>query len=364
MIENCGVEYRPANLRGLDFQILDVSITRGRRVVTNLYPFTDNHYNEDLGINPVRWSVKGAFTGENFRDDLQVANRLWTVKGDAVFFEPNENKSHPVKVIDFVADPDATSVNYIEFTLELIEKGDNPYPGLVGGLFGRVNSIIDNYISTVSTWYADAMEEINDVLSALQGFEAAVDFTLGIASLNAPASGFVETFSTISSTGFFNNSGTNISSIENIFETAASNDFPTLFFRQESEIRIAGNQIQSDQANMVALVALGYYFEDLADNGASYADLADFVERAEALKFVVNDQRISCSISDLILSLGSIANYKRTKTLTGQHHALVASYKLYGQINRASEILEMSGGVSGACLIDAEYCDDANNFIG
>ena len=93
--------------------------------------------------------------------------------------------------------------------------------------------------------------------------------------------------------------------------------------------------------------ALAYYFEKVAD-GVDYSELKAFRERAEALKELSDNADYINAIDALILAAGSATTHIPTYTLQGQHNALVASYRLYGDVSKAYEILELSSGVSGA----------------
>lgn len=353
----CGIEYGKASFKGVEFFIKPTTNTIGRRKIVNLYPCADEHYIEDKGDKPERWSVTGCFVGEDFRDKLRAAKRIWGGEGSGVFFEPTENRRHNVELDeDVVFTYDDQRVNSVTFTLELIEASNDPYPGLLGGLLGRANGLVDNFISTVSTWYGTAIGGLNQFQDVLTGFEAANEFLFDTTrqTLTGTGEAFVAVIGVVDAAEASTNPPTTAQTVAEIFETAIENNAPISFYQQGSEVRVGGSYVEEVQGELYALTALGYYFEEAAASGVNYSELAAFRERALALKAVVDDPVISTEIDRLICALGEGATLNECKVLDGTHHALVASYKLYGNISRANEITNLSGGVSG-CALEGVY---------
>ena len=351
----CDVDYGTASFKGIEFIIKPTTNTIGRRISVNLYPFTDNHYNEDLGDQPERWSVSGVFVGEDARDRLQVAKRLWRTSSDGVFFEPTENRRHDVKMISATFEYDDQRINYIPFTLELIERANDPYPGLAGGLLGGINGIIDDFINTVSGAYAAVISEVGAFNDVVSGFGAANDFLFDTTRQTVTGSGFPDVIDAVNNAEPSSNPVTTAATVESVFEIAAAADAPLSFFMQSSEVRVAGNDTEQAQGDLFALTALAYYFEAAVEGGVTYTDLRDFRERALALKSQAFNQDVASAIDNLILEIGRSAAYIECKTYTGTHNALVASYELYGDVSRARDIMCRSGGVSGAAMSNVVY---------
>lgn len=352
----CNTEYGAASFKGIEFEILPVEYTsRGQVILTHLYPLTGYHYNEQIITStPKRFRVRGAFHGDDFRDQLDVAERIWSAGGAGVFFEPTQNKNHTVVLsepVDYSFDH--KKINYCEFTLTFVEKGDSPYPNILAGIFGQVNSIIDGFISTVSTAYSEVMQTVEAFNDITTGFDASVEFVRGTVRQTV-GSGFITVISPVNSASATRNADSNVQTVTDIFETAASNNAPLDFYKQASELRIDGNEVQTAQADLFALTALGYYFEQISD-GVDYTELKEFRDRAEALKANTDDGDIINAIDALILAAGAATTHIPTYALEGTHHALVASYKLYGDVSKAYDILEWSGGVSGAQLDGVTY---------
>ena len=348
---NCDVDYGRASFKGIEFEIKPVTNTIGVRKVVNLYPFSDVHYNERLGREPETWSVQGIFTGPDARDKLQAAKRIWRTESAGVFFEPMENRRHSVELNeDVVFEYDDQKINHVSFTLNLIEAANDPYPKSAFGFLGRLNGLIDDFIDTVSDFYASAMQGVGQFIDVIDGFDAAGDFIFDTTRQTFSGVGFPSLISSASNISPSPVALTNVANVESVFELAASLDVPLPFFQQSSELRVAGGGLQQLQGHLFALVALGYYFEQVGENGVSFTELRDFRERALALKSEINDPAISAAIDTLICEVGKNAEYIDCKTLTGTHNALVASYELYGDVSRANEIICLSGGVSGAAL--------------
>lgn len=69
-------DYGTAKFKGIEFEILPVTYSGGRRILTHTYPFCDQHYNEDLGDLPEKFSVNDCFQCKDFRDKFQTAKRI------------------------------------------------------------------------------------------------------------------------------------------------------------------------------------------------------------------------------------------------------------------------------------------------
>lgn len=125
----CGVSYSEARWKGISFRVRPVSETHGQRLRTVTYPFWDAHHNKNLGRKPSRWRVRGVFEGPAFRDQIDAAKRVWLDGEAGDFLEPTTNRSHRVELAeDFKLEFSETAVNCAEFTLDLVEAGEGPYP--------------------------------------------------------------------------------------------------------------------------------------------------------------------------------------------------------------------------------------------
>lgn len=349
----CDVEYQDASYNGITFEIAPSNSKGKRDIITHRYPFTDYHYNEDLGLNAEEWSVSGFFTGPDFRDKLNLAKRVWRVKGPGVFFEPTQNKNHPVvlKSWDFNYDP--KKINYVAFTLTFVEKGDDVYPSLFGGLLGIVNGVVDSLIETVSTTYANVMGVVGAFNDATVPFTAAKSFLRDTSRMTV-GEGQVEVNKAISEASLWrSNPQKTVDQVVSSFETAASNDAPVSFFRAASEVRTTGNEAQQAQGLMASGVALAYYFDAISD-GASAQEIQAFRERALALKAATADVELKNEIDEVIYKAG-LAYIKVERAEAKDRHVLVASYHEFGDVSMAYEMIMASGGVSGSDIEKVYY---------
>ncbi len=146
----CGNEYGTAHFKGIEFQILPSTHSGGRRVIVNEYPFSDKHYNEDMGDKPQKFSVKGCFHGKDFRKKLWQAQRVWNKEGDGIFYEPTQNKKHWVRLLTWSFSYHHKKINYVEFSLELVETGNNPYTAN-----DDPNDLTEDYINQANDNYTD-----------------------------------------------------------------------------------------------------------------------------------------------------------------------------------------------------------------
>ena len=345
---DCGTEYAFASFRGVEFEILPVDESGGRRIVTNQYPFTDVHYNEDLGQIAARWSVKGCFYGDDFRDKLTTAKRTWQRPGAGIFFEPTENVAHDVTLISWAYNYDNKKLNYIDFTLEFVAASEKPYPSSLNIRSDNVNTsaIVETYLDDVRAIYRRLMRGINTFVSTVNGLRASTKFLDNAArSLLAPLS-FLQTGKAIRRVKPSRDADANLASIEAVYEAAISSDAPPAFFKRASEARAAGDETVATQANMTALIALGYYFESLSGGIVTFADLAEFRDRAQSIKLA--QPQSSGAVDTLVAQLGAVAQPQCSQDAPGYTNALVASYRLFGDVSRAYDILQLSNGVSGS----------------
>lgn len=350
---DCGVEYGEASYKGLTFEALPSESTDAHRIITHLYPFSDEHYNERLGRAPKRFKIKGAFHGEDYRDQMTVAERVWMQPESGEFYEPTANRRYQMDLVSVTFGLPSEKLLYVEFTLELVEAAGDPYPSSDLGTFGQIPTIISEYQLTVRDVYLaveNAAGSAVDVITAIQSVNQFLENSIrqNLRGLFPNLRLLVDLFS---GSGDYQ---TNFDHIQQVMDTAADADAPIDFYRQMSEVRITGTPEQEAQAAMTSSLALGYYFEQIS-KGINYDELERFRERAIALKGIAQDQRMIHAIDQLIIKAGQATNRIVIASVSGQHHALVASYLIYGNIDRASDIMSLSGGISGAAMQGINY---------
>lgn len=345
---NCDIEYAVASFRDIQFEILPVDETSGRRIVTNQYPFSDNHYNEDLGAKATTWSVRGCFHGEDFRDQLTTAKRVWSRPGAGLFFEPTENREHAVTLIDVTWNYDERKLNYAEFTLNFVEASEEPYPSNLLGRGAAVNTsvVVESYLTEVRKFYREAMKGVDDFNSITLGLVASHNFLTNAARMALSPLTYLNTIAAINLALPSRVPDENLEGTEEIYNAAIDGKAPPVFFQRASETRLSGTPVAETQANMTGLIGLGYYFERLAMGTPNFSDLADFRERAVSLKTV--EPRIANAVDALIRTMGGLVADECVREGETAANALVASYTLFGTIDRAYDIVRLSNGVSGA----------------
>lgn len=356
-MSTCGIDYGQPSFRALPFEALTSTRTQGRRINKNLYPFIDEHYNEDLGDLYDIFTISGVFTGPSARDQYTAAQRLWKEKGSGVLFEPTGNLRHNVQVERIDWQFEAFTINYIPFTLTLVEASGGPYPQTDQNISGRVGSIIDTFIEQSSQYYINIMQPLNQFQSVLDGFSAAGGFVFNTARQTVSGLGYPNVANAIlKQTPSATSHTQTVDAVTVMFEAAAENDTATTFFRQSSEVRVQGNIAEQTQGHLFALIALAYYFDNIS-TGTTVDELEKFITRAEDLKVDVASDDMRVQLNTLIMTAGSLENIAQFSSLDGPKHALVASYHLYGDISRASELLRNSGGVSGAELDPVRFTE-------
>jgi DNA circularisation protein N-terminus len=344
---DCGTEYAIASYKGIAFEIRPVEHSGGRRVVTSQYPFTDAHYNEDLGERAEKWTVKGCFTGPDFRDKLTIAKRLWRQGEDGAFLEPTENVTHRVTLTDWSFNYDHTKLNYVEFDLQFTASAELPYPIIVSALGGVNTSLrIENYLKEVRRVY----RKVNATLQQIaRGLNAARSFIQNVGRVDLVPRGFRAVIDAINGFAPSRDHETNVVSAENIYSSAITNEAGLGFFRRSSELRVNAVPAEADQASMVAAVGLGFYFEKLSTIATpSLQDVADFRDRAVSLKLALPD--LGDALDDLIAGTAGLSVARCTTATVASGSALVASYQVFGNVSQAYDIVTLSNGVSGAAL--------------
>ena len=354
----CDVEYGIASFKGIEFEVLPVEYSGGYRVLTHLYPFTNAHYNELLGDKPREFKVKGAFHGEDFRDQLRTAQLRWgaptalalgqqagslLISGD--FFEPTQNETHFVSLVDWVYRFDNKKLNYVEFDLTLIEFSNEPYPNLLGAIQGLV-AAVDGFGSTLSN-NSDAFQE--PLADTQEGFSNAADELTNALVIN-PTDNFTDTIGAIQNIEPRENATENVAIVNGVFETLISNGGGEALFNAASNIGSG-----TKQGDLFALTGLQFYLESISQDGLTACQLRDFRTRAIALKNRITNIDIQMQINCLISEAGQSVVFIEEETLPGEYNALVASYELYGDISRANEMISLSGGVSGAAINEVVY---------
>lgn len=353
---NCETPFGVASFAGVEFEILPSDHSGGRRIQTHEYPFRDDHYNEDLGDKPLKWSVKGAFVGENWRDKFTEAKAKWRKGGYYPFFEPTQNETFDAVLIDWSFSLDSKKLNYVEFTLELVERGLEPYLSEGDGA-ELVTVGVTRYLDSVQTWWYPRFNIYRDIAKVFSAYDNVRGYLSNLARQFMGIGSFLGANSTIASAQPTRDQAANFNRMADVYESVASladSGQAISFHRSATEVRITGTVEEEDQAHMSALIALGYYFEALADN-ATYAEMALFRERAASLKDAVSDPAITLAIDGLLANLGRSASPPCRETITGQYHALPLAYQLYGDVSRAPEIMGLSGGVSGAAMNEVTY---------
>lgn len=356
---NCETEFRAASFAGIEFEIMPSDHSGGRRILTQKYPFKDDHYNEDLGDEPLKWSVTGKFVGEGWRDRLTEAKQRWTKSGAGKFFEPTENKTFEAVLVTWSFSYDSASLNSVEFTLELVEKGLEPYLNLDGSPAFSASSAQAQFIRKMRNWYLPRFDLYQYVSDAFRGYDEVRGYFNILSRQFIGLGSFLGVSGALSEMEPSRDANANIDRVQNVFETAATSfaeggSDPIEFYKAASEVRLTGNQEIEDQAIMSAGIALAYHFESVA-NDATIDRMAEFRARAESLQNDANDPEIHAMVNGLISSLGGAANPQCVATFRGSWPALVAAYEVDGDISRAFEIMALSGGVSGSLLNEVVY---------
>ena len=163
-----------------------------------------------------------------------------------------KTKNHSVLLLDVTFKYSNTKLNWVQFELNFVEKGDTPYPGLIGGIFGRINQIIDDFLVVSNNVYASVMQEISSVGDVVTGFDAAKTF-VGDLSRQSVSSNFTTVSGALTSAQATRSAESNHAAIVNVFESAADNA-PISFFRQASEVRVTGSDTSAVQGVAFATV--------------------------------------------------------------------------------------------------------------
>ena len=367
----CDILYAKASYKGVQFEIQPVSHTiEGQIVNTQLYPFTNFHYNEPLvERTPIRFTVRGRLIGVDFRDQAERARQVWSSGGVGTFFEPTTSRNFDMVLTEpVVFDYSEQVLNSVSFTLSMVEIGLTPYPNTTTATRSQVLRNISTFNSNTSDIYTSTMSTVTANDEVFSGFNASLGYADDTARITIPGSvtdtpALTNVRSTISNTSPSTTASDNVTSITLIFEEAIKSDAPVSFYQQMTELRVDGTPTEKLQAELTASIGLGYYLEKLTQDGASDQDISEFVDRATAFKTSISSSEDStlstpeaiANIDSLIVAAGGLPNKVAVTCLNGTRNAIVTSYEVYGNVSKANEIIAISNGVSGALMNGACY---------
>ena len=267
-----------------------------------------------------------------------------------------ENRTHRVDLnSEVVFRYDDRKVNHVSFTLNFVAASDEPYPARSAGFRSGFGTVIDDYTDAVSAYYEREINAVSEFREVLQGVQTSAEFLINAARQSVFQNGLLDILLEIRAILPSRTTSETSDRVLGLFETAEDNGAPISFYQQASELRVIGSPTEQVQGNLFALTGLAYYFQKASDDGVSFAELAEFRDRAQALKADVGDVAASNAIDCLLQEMGQNVAHIQLNTLDGTHHSLVASYRLYGDISRARELIDRSGGVSGAELSPVVY---------
>jgi hypothetical protein len=274
------------------------------------------------------------------------------------------NATHAVTLKDWSFSFEETKLNYASFSLSFVEASEKPYPtNAIGGARspGNTSVTIDNFLTKIRKIYKSIDATFGQVL---HGITAAKAFINNASVMSLLPSSFGTVLALLRGFDPSRDKDANFDSTEAVYEAAIKPDpvtlqpAPVAFFRRASELRLTGQPGEEAQTHMAALVGLAYYFERLSESPVSFADLAEFRERAISLKSA--EPLASDAIDSLIVALGGLAGAQCSTAALSGSHALVASYRLFGNISKAYDITDLSRGVAGAQLVQVVHpCVDA-----
>ena len=367
-MQDCDIEFRTASFAGIEFEIRSVDHSGGRRILTHTYPFADDHYNEDLGDNPLKWSVTGIFVGEDWRDRLTEAKQIWRRGGAGEYFDPKENDTFEVVLIDWSFSDDAKATNNAEFSLEFVEKGLEPYLNIGGSPKFLAATALARYTSQLRGWYLPRFNLYSNVAEVFRAYDSVRGYFNVLTRQFAGVGSFLGLTGSVNAMQPSRDAGVQFDQVTAVMDFVASDSRigaglnggessgvdSVGFLQAGADARIAGNIETSDQAFMAAAQSLGYLFEATLDS-PTQENVNAFTALADRLKADANDPAIHCAVDGLLASFGQSVEIECRRTLEGTLPALVASYRIFGDVSEAGNILAMSNGVSGASISGVVY---------
>lgn len=172
---------RIAHIRGAEFHFQGSSNDGSNRIVTHRYPNRNQHTNEKLGNSENKFTISGYILEPDINDKEAALAQAFSADGAATFFHPMLRQNFRVQALSWSFTPDKDSLSKRNFTVELVEEGDEFSPVIsissrprLQGALDENTQIVNNFFSlpniggVTSALFTDALAVVQDVVSHIR----------------------------------------------------------------------------------------------------------------------------------------------------------------------------------------------------
>jgi|GEM_PF-6686309 len=376
-------QYREASYRGVPFCVLDSEVAGGRRVVKYEYPKQDIPYTQDLGRKQNEFTVEAFVLGD---DHIEQANDLEAALnegGSGTLILPFRD-NQTVICTEWRRSESLEAMGRTSFTLTFCEFGEFRTPftdvatqsNFLNSVRDAVRQISDDFTDAISYFDGNALvrEATNNVLfdiadeldnlvsnftnTAVQEILSFSDFvdnlrdnpSIYFSSLSLPVflNGILDAISNnaLDTRGVFNtltelkdfssyDGLNNLSTVSNL--QAFSNEvYINNLFLSMAGIQAASIYSKNEYTNSAEAIEDLNLVTELIESQMQLAGDSGYDVIYQQLCKVLADLR--CDAQQRILNLPS----RSVRTLTKSLPSLVVAYKLYGDIDRESELINLN----------------------
>jgi prophage DNA circulation protein len=371
-------DIKPCAYRGVRFEALDVGETTGRRIIVDEYPQRDTPNTGDIGRKVRRWRLAAFLvrtSGETW-DDLQARKRelinACNTKGAATLVHPTDGD---LKVRCETCDvtQQAQSLDYIEFALEFVEAG---VPFVASASSGAKATNYATALRTVTRaayaarrGFVGMSDRVRTLLSGSLIDKADAVFALAGTTSGADVTDFRDTVAAIRSAEaqMLDDAEAHADAWQQAFTDLADPESPRNLLPSlvnatiDSQAAIADAINDDETAAFGNAAALDYMVAtacasvacDLAAS-ADYAAYDDAIAARDALADnldtllgYASDTDTYAALMDLQAAMSAAITEEavdlprlRSLTVNGRRTALALAWQLYGDPDRADEIVD------------------------
>lgn len=340
--------------RGVEYNHESGGVSGGRRVAVHEYPYRDGPYTEDMGRSARRFSISGYVTQPNVRDKVRRLQNAFEQFGAGPLYHAWLNRTIIARCENFSIDDSRNDLTRVNFTASFVEKGDEGAPTILRNALAQLFGVLDTFNEALSSGYNLVLGTVDDIGALVDGFSSArgyFDFQVrrsggGSRQSTATAGGKLSAFSA------------------DLNAAAGSSRRETDFLAEMAGIRVSGGVAGQVSALAYAGSALSRYAAlviavDYSTRGDGYTAIRRFVAACRqfqdmadglGLRDLVQETQALAALAGGRVS-GEFGDLPVLREYAGALPALVASFEIYGSVDRAADLMVWNGSVMGALML-------------
>lgn len=364
-MSDCFIEVRKGSFRGVEFHYDSGSVSGGRRGATHEYPFREDHYDQDLGKVAPRFSASGYVSGDNIRDKIRQLENAFNTQGHGVYYDAWRNREVLVRCESWSIDTSRIDLGRASFQASFVERGAEPAPSAIRSAIAGLNTLLSNFNEALATGYNLINGTIDDVQSLADGFVGATSYFSFAHRRNFATSDAVKSASaSLSSANPLDGAQAAVSAAVGAVLDAQTGAQQLAFLDYIANIQATGDIAADNQALIFGGTALASYAEviigaDYEDRTTANVEITAFIAAVNSFK-VLADSLGLYDVSQTALCLAASAGDRVSTELGdtpfvsttqgGSLPALVLSYRLFGNIDHADELIARNCSVNGSAM--------------